>query len=486
MHDTNSKQTKLTSKERIAIRRAAANEQVIKRNKRSRVSWGKAKIITNPDGNHEILIPQTLTPEQEQYEFPPRSKFLKRLATTERVQPEADDHPFEAYSVPPSPQSLQAPPSPLSLQEQPLSPSLLQAPPSPRLHQSAVGQSQQKPDPSALKAYFSRGFSNDAERNNPDSEHKVDAWMIDVERNSRHKRRTQPPESSNNNNNNSNSNNNKILFKSYAGKRLANITQNTTLQAPDESCKKHYVPRRLLTKRPVTVTETASRIQTIWQDYQSLPRQQVENQIGLTAMSSTGERTPIAGLVHIVNKLEESLRRQEQKSAERLQKLKSLLEEETMKRGRAEASLKQLELSISKNQLDGSSSKKVQENSSASKPVRKISLAPKEARKDSSAPKEARKDSLAPKKTRQSSLLSKVLNNNISTSKEVKKSSLSKEASNNSSPSKQVRKSSLLSKVASPAKEVKKGSSLSKDIKKKMDVSSSKKKVLTRTSMAGK
>lgn len=37
-----------------------------------------------PDGTFEIQVPQNLTPEQEHYEFPPRSRFLKQLATAER------------------------------------------------------------------------------------------------------------------------------------------------------------------------------------------------------------------------------------------------------------------------------------------------------------------------------------------------------------------------------------------------------------------
>ena len=41
----------------------------------------QADIQRFPDGTVEIHVPQTLTPEQEQYEFPPRSRLLKKLAS---------------------------------------------------------------------------------------------------------------------------------------------------------------------------------------------------------------------------------------------------------------------------------------------------------------------------------------------------------------------------------------------------------------------
>lgn len=41
----------------------------------------QAAIQRFPDGTFEIHVPQTLTPEQEQYEFPPRSRLLKKLAS---------------------------------------------------------------------------------------------------------------------------------------------------------------------------------------------------------------------------------------------------------------------------------------------------------------------------------------------------------------------------------------------------------------------
>ncbi|ORX45524.1 hypothetical protein DM01DRAFT_1378089 [Hesseltinella vesiculosa] len=59
--------------------------QVRQRQPRSVLTWGdkrKAIIKRYPDGKQEILVPQTLTSEQEQYEFPPRSRLLKKLASS--------------------------------------------------------------------------------------------------------------------------------------------------------------------------------------------------------------------------------------------------------------------------------------------------------------------------------------------------------------------------------------------------------------------
>ncbi|OAD04911.1 hypothetical protein MUCCIDRAFT_155754, partial [Mucor lusitanicus CBS 277.49] len=72
---------------RVAARAATAMAQVLHRRRepRSLMMWGdrkKAVIKRYPDGGQEIIVPQTLTPEQEHYEFPPRSRFLKKLATS--------------------------------------------------------------------------------------------------------------------------------------------------------------------------------------------------------------------------------------------------------------------------------------------------------------------------------------------------------------------------------------------------------------------
>ncbi|RCH85849.1 hypothetical protein CU097_009724, partial [Rhizopus azygosporus] len=222
-----------------------------------------------PDGRQEIIVPQTLTPEQQHYEFPPRSKLLKKLAVSERLQPSQE-------------------------------------------------RKQTLPDQDALQEWFAKKEPTDKDR-------AVMDWMSDVERHSRQIQkvakvqqvRPSPTPSIGSN---------KIQFKSDAGKRWASSIQNTSLQPPDDTCKKHYVPRRLLQKKHVpqerAVTETASRIQSMWKEYQNKhPQHYIESKIGMTAMASTGERTPMAGMVQLVHMLHESLKIQQQRSADRLEKL---------------------------------------------------------------------------------------------------------------------------------------------------------------------
>lgn len=175
---------------RIAARAANAMAQVLQRRNRSLMMWGKKAVVKRyPDGRQEIIVPQTLTPEQQHYEFPPRSKLLKKLAVSERLQPSQE-------------------------------------------------RKQTLPDQDALQEWFAKKEPTDKDR-------AVMDWMSDVERHSRQIQkvakvqqvRPSPTPSIGSN---------KIQFKSDAGKRWASSIQNTSLQPPDDTCKKHYVPRRLL------------------------------------------------------------------------------------------------------------------------------------------------------------------------------------------------------------------------------------------------
>ncbi|KAI9009385.1 hypothetical protein CLU79DRAFT_723048 [Phycomyces nitens] len=70
--------------------------RVRRREPESMLIWGdrrKAVIKRFPDGGVEIIVPQNLTPEQEQYEFPPRSQFLKQLSTAEKRKMSAQTEP---------------------------------------------------------------------------------------------------------------------------------------------------------------------------------------------------------------------------------------------------------------------------------------------------------------------------------------------------------------------------------------------------------
>lgn len=316
---------------RIAARAATAMAQVLQRRRepRSLLMWGdrkKAVIKSYPDGGQEIIVPQTLTPEQEHYEFPPRSRFLKKLATSTAER--------RRFSV-----GVQS-----EYQQQHEEPVVIDA--------------TMKPDQFALQEWFSRKDTNNNTRLNKSDRAVID-WMNDVERSSKTLPTTtkptvvvKPSPTC--------STTNKIQFKSDAGKRWANsITANTSLIPPDDKCRKHYVPRRLLlsktnkvtmatttTESPtnlqdVIIADAASKIQQMWKEYQATKRHpNIENQIGMTAMASTGQRTPIAGIVHILQMIQQSNKVREQQHLLRMEQLETILREETTRRESAEETLR--------------------------------------------------------------------------------------------------------------------------------------------------
>ncbi|KAG0926977.1 hypothetical protein G6F57_001992 [Rhizopus arrhizus] len=281
MHEQVKKEKTRTDLDEAQRKRIADNRaQVIQRRNRSSVRWGKNAIIKKyPDGRQEIIIPQVLTPEQEHYQFPPRSPFLKRLATSEKQRPSVEKQPAE---------------------------------------------------PNDIAAYFSEVTNRDRV---------VSDWVSEVERHSSTKPKSTKTTLKNPT---GTSGSNKIQFKSDAGKRWANRIQNTSLQPPGESSKKHYVPRRLLHKQKEPVAETISRIQTMWKAYQQHPQQAIESKIAMTAMAATGERTPMASMVHLLHVSHEFLKIQQQRSADRQAQLQSLLNQERRQRELAEASVQQL------------------------------------------------------------------------------------------------------------------------------------------------
>ncbi|KAI9344157.1 hypothetical protein BD770DRAFT_300505, partial [Pilaira anomala] len=257
-----------------------------------------AVIKNYPDGGQEIIVPQTLTPEQEHYEFPPRSRFLKKLATS-----------------------------------------------------TAEHEIIMKPDQLALQEWFSK--------KDPSKDRAVIDWMNDVERSSKSLLLLKQSNTVKPSPTPSSCYSNKIQFKSDAGKRWANSITNTSLIPPDDNCRKHYVPRKLLLfkqkqKQLVenneleNITNAASKIQKIWKDYQSnnrhlttsTPPVVIENQIGITAMASTGQRTPIGGMVHMLQLLHNSLKEREKRWQDRAEQYESLLNEQTSKRQLAEETMK--------------------------------------------------------------------------------------------------------------------------------------------------
>ncbi|RCH86776.1 hypothetical protein CU098_006890 [Rhizopus stolonifer] len=336
---------------RIAARAAKAMAQVLQRRRepRSQMIWGdrkKAVIKRYPDGSQEIIVPQTLTPEQENYEFPPRSRFLKKLAnsTAERRRISV----LQDHLAPSAPDSIVS----------------TEVTPAPSYQTINTSAEMRQPDQLALNEWFTKKENRTMSRKS-DKDRAVIDWINDVERHSKslltadkkyqHLVVKKPSPSTS-------QNSNKIQFKSEAGKRWANsILSNASLLAPDDTCRKHYVPRRLLSslrqqdfktndvdigieEENKQATEAASKIQMIWKEYQNKSSPAVlENQIGQTVMATTGQRTPIAGMVQLVQMLHHSLNVQRQKSHDRMAKLESLLKEETKKRQEAEENMKRLE-----------------------------------------------------------------------------------------------------------------------------------------------
>ncbi|CAO0798572.1 unnamed protein product [Mucor circinelloides] len=352
---------------RVAARAATAMAQVLHRRRepRSLMMWGdrkKAVIKRYPDGGQEIIVPQTLTPEQEHYEFPPRSRFLKKLATStaerrrlsvlqDHVVPSAPtsvsaaaaDHLTPTHSYNTLPQPHLQPPTATTTATQ--------------------FSDMRQPDQLALNEWFSKKVKTNKSNSKPNKDRAVIDWMNDVERSSTktllpNKRLIMSPTPSS-------CHSHKIQFKSDAGKRWANsITSNTSLFPPDDTCRKHYVPRRLLvfsTRKEDTMQHdllassaesAATKIQDIWREYQNKSTPIVlENKVGMVAMATTGQRTPIAGMVHLLQRLNQSFEQRQLLQKNRIAEIESVLKDEINKRQQAEERMKRLELAYQQQQI---------------------------------------------------------------------------------------------------------------------------------------
>ncbi|KAG2218361.1 hypothetical protein INT45_012503 [Circinella minor] len=206
---------------RIAARAAKAMEKQVRRrrDRRSQFVWGdrkKAVIKRYPDGTQEILVPQNLTPEQEQYEFPPRSRLLKKLASAnaerrrmssmqqqdENEPPSSNSSPFNndnnndhiihnndpfstlsSSSYLPSLQQSQPPspsPSPLTIHS-----SLHQHQPPPTI-QPSIPFSPPKPDQNAMAEWFSsrkpeQQNQRQSRQQQKQKDRQVMDWIRDIE-----------------------------------------------------------------------------------------------------------------------------------------------------------------------------------------------------------------------------------------------------------------------------------------------------------------
>ncbi|KAI8644391.1 hypothetical protein BD408DRAFT_413367 [Parasitella parasitica] len=335
---------------RVAARAATAMAQVLHRRHepRSLMMWGdrkKAVIKRYPDGGQEIIVPQTLTPEQEHYEFPPRSRFLKKLATSTAERRRISV--LQDHAVPSAPTSISAADHPTP------TPSYhtLPLPPPTATTTTTLSADMRQPDQSALNEWFSKKIKTNRSNSKLDKDRAVIDWINDVERSSTKillpsKRLIMSPTPSS-------CNSHKIQFKSDAGKRWANsITSNTSLFPPDDTCHKHYVPRRLLTfskkgtlQQDSSAAETAAtKIQDIWKEYhdKSTPML-LENKVGMVAMATTGQRTPIAGLVHLLQRLNQSFEQRQLHQKNRIAEIESVLKKEIQKRQQAEEKMKKFE-----------------------------------------------------------------------------------------------------------------------------------------------
>ncbi|KAI9249292.1 hypothetical protein BY458DRAFT_525850 [Sporodiniella umbellata] len=186
---------------------------------------------------------------------------------------------------------------PISREKKPAVQDMAQFPPRSRfLKQLAAHQTASRPrplDPSTLKEYFSK---------KQDKDQVVNDWMSEVERHGRPSIVSLSP---------SLSGFPKIQFKSETGKRWAHVQNNTSLQPPAETCQKHHVPRSLLTNRKRPVTEIVDRIEAAWHDPHS--QQTNEIKVGSIAMAYTGQKTPMAGMLQLVQMLHHQLKIHQQK-----------------------------------------------------------------------------------------------------------------------------------------------------------------------------
>ncbi|SAM07502.1 hypothetical protein [Absidia glauca] len=393
-------QKKLTDEQketqrRIAARAATAMAQVRKRQPRSYMCWGdnrRAVIKRYPDGTQEILVPQTLTPEQEQYEFPPRSRLLKKLAnsTAERQRLSSLQHTITAPNVSPTL------PAPLSTPQQ-----LGQhIPASPLTNHSTISTlvitpglshpstSAQEPDQTALDEWFSGHQRHTHQNKRSKKEKAVMEWVSDVKRSTSLLKKSSARSSVINTTTNNLSSSSKrsslssvsksskrpmhnvdLNFKSDAGKRWTSgeLFQKTNdhLSPPKEGTKKHYVRRQRLLQhgnKPWVSPSPAPEPTPITMPFYHTDRHGNNNKRNdsmyelllakstTTAVPPSSDRhllyspsrvprstvsaspTTKTGMVQLVQMFHKTLQDQQARAHERMQQLESLLEEERSKR----------------------------------------------------------------------------------------------------------------------------------------------------------
>ncbi|SAL96375.1 hypothetical protein [Absidia glauca] len=332
------------TQQRIAARAATAMAQFRKRQPRNFLSWGdnrKATIKRYPDGTQEILVPQTLTHEQEHYEFPPRSRLLKKLAnsTAERQRLSSSQH-----NIIPLPQY----PS-----------------------HSTVSIAAVEPDQTALTEWFSgrrrqyrlqqqkQQEQQEQEHHQKQSSAKEKAvmdWMTDIEQSTSLLKSPNAPHNKTGPTLNAldlkgGLQDTGIHFRSNAGKLLASGSSCQKLfddlSPPDENAKTHYVRRWRL-------NNCGNRLRPTHSHSQQHQHRHLDRRMPLDSMAAgpippatthlhhhrhpvprptmSSSPTPKSGMVQLVQMFHKTLQEQQARAHERMQQLETLLEEERCKR----------------------------------------------------------------------------------------------------------------------------------------------------------
>ncbi|KAI8341515.1 hypothetical protein BC941DRAFT_208800 [Chlamydoabsidia padenii] len=339
------------TQQRIAARAATAMAQFRRRQPRTYLCWGdnrKATIKRYPDGTQEILVPQTLTLEQEHYEFPPRSRLLKKLAnsTAERKRLSSLQHDIPPPNVSPTPPTHH-------------SNSILMTN-STRSNQLSI----LEPDQNALTEWFSgrrrqyrQQQQEQQEQQEQDRHHQkqpsakekaVLDWMTDIERSTS---LLETPSKRSIENHSSSSpkvvlDNIQDIGIHFKRKLLASGSSCQKLfgdlSPPDEETRKHYVRRRRLIhhgNKPLSSLSTRHPHQRQHQHRQKRPERKasviikppfISHQVPRPTMSASP--TTKSGMVQLVQMFHKTLQEQQARAHERMQQLETLLEEERCKR----------------------------------------------------------------------------------------------------------------------------------------------------------
>ncbi|KAI8337182.1 hypothetical protein BC941DRAFT_452787 [Chlamydoabsidia padenii] len=355
--------------------------------------WGdnrKAVIKRYPDGTQEIMVPQTLAPEQEQYEFPPRSRLLKKLAnsTAERQRLSSLQHTITAPNVSPTlPAPLSTPPQ-QHHQHVPFS-SLAHQSNSILMVNPGLSTPAKEPDQSALDEWFSGQQQQQQpthQKKDNKKEKAVMEWVTNVKRSTSLLKKSSARSSViniNNSNSHKSSNskrsstslvsipNKRIIhdvdlnFKSNAGKRWTSgeLLQRTCdhLSPPNEGTKKHYVRRYRLLRhgnKPWIARPSESSTNQLIKPLHSYDNSNTMYELSLTKSTTTAVQmtsdqhnrhsiysssqvprstvsatpTTKTGMVQLVQMFHKTLQDQQARAHERMQQLECLLKEERCKR----------------------------------------------------------------------------------------------------------------------------------------------------------